>query len=253
MNFFSSSAQTLNKIQIFTVILTLIGLFHFDFTVVNISVVILSFYVYSILGISMTMHRYYTHKNFKLNQLLHWVFTFIALLAGRGSPIGWVYVHRQHHAYSDTAKDPHSPQNNGFKLFGFTTVESESSPKLFLIKDLINPAQLFINNYYLLIILVWLLLLSTISIELAYFSWIVPITFIQFSQNCFNYFAHTHGYRNFQTRDCSTNNPYLWPFILGDAWHNNHHGNAEQVSTKIKWFELDPVATFIKLVRKNSV
>lgn len=253
MNFFSSNSQTLNKIQTFTVISTLIGLLYFNFTTFNISIMILSFYVYSILGISMTMHRYYTHKNFSLNPVLHWVFTIIAVLSGRGSPIGWVYVHRQHHAYSDTVKDPHSPQNNGFKLFGFTTVDNESTPKLFLIKDLMNPAQLFINKYYLLIILVWLLLLSIVSIELVYFSWIVPVTCIQFSQNCFNYFAHTHGYRNFQTRDCSTNNPYLWPFILGDAWHNNHHGNAEQVSTKIKWFELDPVATFIKLVRKNSV
>ena len=148
MNFFSSNSQTLNKIQTFTVISTLIGLLYFNFTTFNISIMILSFYVYSILGISMTMHRYYTHKNFSLNPVLHWVFTIIAVLSGRGSPIGWVYVHRQHHAYSDTVKDPHSPQNNGFKLFGFTTVDNESTPKLFLIKDLMNPAQLFINKYY---------------------------------------------------------------------------------------------------------
>jgi fatty-acid desaturase len=102
MNFFSSSEQTLNKIQIFTILCTLLGLFYFQFTMTNIVLMIVSFYIYSILGLSMTMHRYYTHKSFELNKVMHWLFTFIAILTGRGSPLGWVYVHRQHHAYSDT-------------------------------------------------------------------------------------------------------------------------------------------------------
>lgn len=253
MNFFSSSEQTLNKIQAFTAVATIVGIFYFEFTLVNIALLVFSFYVYSILGLSMTMHRYYTHKSFELNHAMHWLFTFIAILTGRGSPIGWVYVHRQHHAYSDTEKDPHSPKFMGFKLFGFTPKKQEEKPKLFLIKDLMKPEQIFINKYYLAIIICWLILLGSIDVSLVYFTWVVPVLLVQFSQNCFNYFAHIHGYRNFVTRDDSTNNPYLWPFILGDAWHNNHHGNAEKASTKVKWFEFDPVAVVIELVRKKHV
>ena len=37
--------------------------------------------------------------------------------------------------------------------------------------------------------------------------------------------------------DNSTNNFWLWPFILGDAWHNNHHANADKTTTQIKKYE----------------
>jgi|688.fasta_scaffold10038_7 fatty-acid desaturase len=253
MNFFSSSEQTLNKIQIFTILCTLLGLFYFQFTMTNIVLMIVSFYIYSILGLSMTMHRYYTHKSFELNKVMHWLFTFIAILTGRGSPLGWVYVHRQHHAYSDTDKDPHGPGNIGFRLLGFTPSKTDEKPKLFLIKDLMKPEQILINKYYLLIIISWLLILGLIDLSLVYFTWVVPVLLVQFSQNCFNYFAHTYGYRNFSTRDNSTNNFFLWPFILGDAWHNNHHAHAEKSTTKIRWFEFDPVTYIIKLVGKKNV
>jgi stearoyl-CoA desaturase (delta-9 desaturase) len=59
-----------------------------------------------------------------------------------------------------------------------------------------------------------------------------------------------YGYRNFATDDCSTNNKYLWPFILGDAWHNNHHGNSVTKTTQVKWWELDPVRYIIKVIEK---
>jgi len=250
MKMFESNLNTLNKIQNFTLIMSIIGIFYFDFTALNISLVIVSFYVYSILGLSMTMHRYYAHKSFKMNFIFHWLFTLIAILTGRGSPLGWVYIHRLHHAFSDTDKDPHGPKTMGFKLFGFTPIEAKTKPNFFLVKELMTPSHLFINKYYLLIILAWLLILGTINLHLIYFIWILPIFCIQLSQNCFNHFAHKSGYRNFDTKDDSTNNTWLWPFILGDAWHNNHHANADKTTTQIKKYEFDPVAKYINLIKK---
>jgi stearoyl-CoA desaturase (delta-9 desaturase) len=250
MNFFSSNANTLNKIQLFTVITSITGLFYFDFTLLNVLLTIFSFYVYSIFGLSMTLHRYYTHKSFEMHPILHWVFTFISILTGRGSPLGWVYIHRLHHAFSDTDKDPHGPKTMGFKLFGFKPIEVQTKPNLFIVKDLMNPKQMFINKYYLLIILAWLVVLSIIDIQMIYFTWILPVFLVQLSQNSFNHFAHIYGYRNFETKDNSTNNFLLWPFILGDAWHNNHHANADKITTQIKRYEFDPVAKFISLIRK---
>lgn len=250
MNTFSSNSGTLNRIQNFTLITAVLGVFYFDFTFFYIALTVMSFYVYSILGLSMTMHRYYTHKSFEMNPVLHWLFTFIAVLTGRGSPLGWVYVHRLHHAFSDTDKDPHGPTTMGFKLFGFKPIESTAKPNLFIVKELITPTHLFINKYYLLIILGWLIVLGTVDINLIYFTWILPVFCVQLTQNCFNHFAHLSGYRNFQTKDNSTNNIWLWPVILGDAWHNNHHANAEKFTTKVKRHEFDPVASLIRLIKK---
>ncbi len=250
MSIFSSNADTLNKIQLLTVVASILGVFYFDFTLTNVLLTVLSFYVYSILGLSMTMHRYYTHKSFKLHPILHWVFTMIAILTGRGSPLGWVYIHRLHHAFSDTDKDPHGPKTMGFKLFGFKPIEAKTKSNPFIVKDLMNPSQVFINKYYLLIILVWLLVVGTINLNLIYFTWILPVFLIHLSQNSFNHFAHLYGYRNFESKDNSTNNIWLWPFILGDAWHNNHHANADQISTKVRKYEFDPVSIFINWVKQ---
>jgi stearoyl-CoA desaturase (delta-9 desaturase) len=60
-----------------------------------------------------------------------------------------------------------------------------------------------------------------------------------------------NGYRNFDTKDKSTNNVFMWPFILGDAWHNNHHAQAGQLSAKVKWWEIDPLAGFINLIKSK--
>jgi len=248
---FSASASTITKIQIITGLCAVAGMFHFDFTFQNTALSIVSFYIYSIIGISLTLHRYYSHRSFEFrNTFLKWICTFVAVLTGRGSPLGWVYVHRLHHAYSDKDGDPHSPHNLGFKLFGFRHIEDHSGKmKVFLVKELMTREQLFINKWYFAIIFSWLIFLALIDVNLIYFTWILPVMLVQLSQNCFNYFAHMHGYRNFETRDTSTNNVWLWPFILGDAWHNNHHSNAAALSTKIKPWELDPIAyvtTFIK-------
>jgi stearoyl-CoA desaturase (delta-9 desaturase) len=174
----------------------------------------------------------------------------ISLLAGRGSPLGWVYVHRQHHAYSDTEKDPHSPKFLKYKLFGFSHYKKQEEEKMqiFIVKDLMNKEQLFIHKWYMAIIMTAIVVFSLISIELLYFAWILPAFLVHISQNNFNYFGHMYGYRNFNTKDDSRNNMWLFPFILGEAWHNNHHKNPASVTTKIKHNEYDPVLSLIKLV-----
>lgn len=194
----------------------------------------------------MMLHRYYSHKNFYLNPIIKWIFTLFAILAGRGSVLGWVYVHRIHHATSDTEKDPHSPHFTNFKFFRFKPNLSNKKINHFIIKDLLIRPHILIDRYYLLIIFLFLLLLGLINVNLIFYVWALPVFAVSITQICFNYFAHKHGYRNFETKDRSTNNIYLWPFILGDAWHNNHHHNPGINSTKIKWWEFDPIAIFTK-------
>lgn len=249
---FSASANTITKVQLVTGILAVLGLFYFQFTLVNLIITVASFYLYSIIGVSLTLHRYYSHKGFEFrNNFLKWICTLVAVLSGRGSPLGWVYVHREHHAYADTDKDPHSPHILGFKLFGFRHIEDHSAKlKLFLIKDLMTKEQLFINKWYFAIIFAFLIVLGLVDYSLVYFAWILPAMLVQLSQNSFNYFCHMHGHRNFETKDTSTNNIYMWPFILGDAWHNNHHANAAKIETKVRWWEFDPVTTIIGFVKK---
>jgi stearoyl-CoA desaturase (delta-9 desaturase) len=246
-----SNRQNITILSVFLLVTSFVGLFYFDFTVNHMLLTLLFFYIYNILGNWMTLHRYYAHKSFEFkNNYLKYVFTIIALLTGRGSILGWVYIHRLHHAHADTDIDPHSPKYLGFKLFGFGHYKKleEENMKLFLVKDLMTKDQLFYHKYYIGIILLFLMTFISINMEYAYFCWILPCLFVQISQNTFNYFGHMRGYRNFHIKDNSTNNFYLFPLILGECWHNNHHANPKDYSTKINANEVDPLGNFIKLV-----
>jgi len=59
------------------------------------------------------------------------------------------------------------------------------------------------------------------------------------------------GYKNYNTKDNSINSPWLFPFILGEAWHNNHHGDAKNPNYGGRnWWELDPTYWIICLIKK---
>ena len=252
MRYLSSNPKVLFILQIMSFVTVLLGMFVVDLNWAYLIMSILSFYCYSILGISMMLHRYYSHKSFQLHPIIKWIFTVFALLAGRGSVLGWVYVHRIHHATSDTEKDPHSPHFKSFSFIGFKPVYDESKKiNYFIVKELLTEAHINIDKYYILGIVAFILFLGLIDVNLIFYIWALPTFAVSISQIAFNYFAHKHGYRNFSTRDFSTNNIYLWPFILGDAWHNNHHAHAEKVSTKVKRYEYDPIALLINLIRSD--
>jgi fatty-acid desaturase len=249
---FSASTPTISKLQLFAILIAIIGCLGVDFNSLTLTLTILAFYIFNVLGISITLHRYYTHKSFEFKySITKYLFTFISIIICRGSPIGWVYIHRLHHAYSDTDKDPHNPKILGFKIFDLTHIKKHDSKfNKFIVKDLLTTEQLHFNKYYLLYVLSYIVSLAIIDIQLIYFLWALPVALVHISQNSFNYFGHIFGYRNFQIDDHSTNNLFLFPFILGDAWHNNHHKNPALISNKVKFFEIDPAAAIINVIKK---
>lgn len=247
----SATPRSLFALQILSLLIIIIGIFFIEFSWTYFWLAVIAFYLYSIIGVSMMLHRYYSHKSFKLYHAIKWLFTVFAVLSGRGSPIGWVYIHRIHHATSDTEKDPHSPHFDTFKFVGFRPVyDDKKKINYFIVKELLTPIHIIIDKYYMLLIAVFLIILFAVDYNLVFYIWALPVFTVSVSQIAFNYFAHRYGYRNFETSDHSKNNIYLWPFILGDAWHNNHHSSAEKLSTKIKWWELDPLSIFIDLIKK---
>jgi fatty-acid desaturase len=250
---YGSTSKNIHILTLSITLLAVLGLFAFEFTYISVLITVISFYALNILGNWMMLHRYYAHKSFTFKyELVRKLFTVLTVLAGRGSPLGWSYIHRQHHAYSDTEKDPHSPKHLGFKLFGFGHYKGmeQEQMKLFLVKDLMDQEQLFIHKYYILIVLGLIAPVAIYDIQLLYFLWILPAFLVHISQNMFNYIGHMYGYRNFETKDDSRNCVWLFPLILGEAWHNNHHGNAKSCSTTHSKYELDPLMTLVSLVRK---
>lgn len=172
----------------------------------------------------------------------------------------WVAVHRQHHAYSDTEKDPHTPAvygvwkvllggaflyakciknmtNNQLQSFG------RGSPDDWLERNIYTPYN-------------WLGIVIMLVIDVLLFGavglvvWGVQMLWIPFwAAGVINGLAHTIGYRNFSTNDTSRN---LLPFgilIGGEELHNNHHGASASAKLSVKWFEIDIGWLWIKLFK----
>ena len=91
------------------------GIFNFsNFTLDNLLISLISFYILNIIGVWLTYHRYFSHRSFKFrNRIFEWIFTAIGVLTGRGSPISWVYLHRLHHKHSCLLYTSPSPRDRG--------------------------------------------------------------------------------------------------------------------------------------------
>src|SRR5262249_35742087 len=51
--------------------------------------------------------------------------------------------------------------------------------------------------------------------------------------------THIWGYRNFETRDLSTNLWWVALLSLGEGWHNNHHAYQRSARHGLRWWEFD--------------
>ena len=98
------------------------------------------------IGITYGYHRYFSHNDFTAKPWQEIVMLYCGLLCGNRSPLGWVGVHRMHHAYADTPKDPHSAKYQPWYNILFSLWRVESIPRKFL-KDMIaNPRVVFFHK-----------------------------------------------------------------------------------------------------------
>lgn len=251
MKYLSASSQNTFIIQALSTILSIIGIWYFNFTVVSILTIILACFFYSGIGISMTFHRYYTHRSFEFkSNIIRWICTWFGLMAGRGSVIGWVHIHREHHAYSDTVKDPHSPKYKGLSLFFPFMVNYGEKINRSLIREFWNKTHLNLNKFYMLLIIGWALLLFLIDPWVVYFFYIVPMAITHMLHNSFIYFGHMDYKNTDKKKDNSKNQWFYGIFLWGEGWHNNHHEDPKNWNFSKKWWQIDLISLVIKLVKK---
>lgn len=95
------------------------------------------YFILASIGITFGYHRYFSHKEFNAPKWLEFIFLYCGLLCGGRSALTWSAVHRIHHAYSDTPKDPHSPKYKQWYEILFSLWRVKKIPRKFC-KDLID-------------------------------------------------------------------------------------------------------------------
>lgn len=202
-------------------------------------------------GISLGYHRLLTHKSFSVSRNWEIFLTLWGALAFTGSSIGWVSVHRNHHRYSDTEKDPHSPVHRGSSIL---IASYKITPDKWGVRQLITDRfHLFLHRYYFGLLTLWAtLFFAFFGLTGLMHLVLIPAVISVWVSTVSNYMNHTWGYRNYDTRDNSLNNWFNALLTFGEGWHNNHHAYPGAWNFGHKWWELDIGAQIIKLVRTRT-
>lgn len=215
---------------------------------------LITFSVYTVVAICLTMtyHRFLSHRSFDFkNDIIRKLCVLICTIgSGFSSPIAWVAIHREHHRFSDTAKDPHvgSKINNFLKLH-FTSMFI--SPKIKYSTDLLrDPWYVFLHNHYFKLHLIWAGILGIINPILIITAYLVPLCLLWHAGNLVNSISHYWGYRNHNTTDKSKNNWIVGLIFFGE-WHNNHHNQPNKAKHGEKWWEIDIAYLVIRILGKN--
>jgi len=218
--------------------------------------VIFGYVCIMMLGISACYHRLLSHRGFQVHPVVKRIMLWFAAIGGQGSPIFWSIVHRDfHHKYTDQDRDPHSPRDgfwHSYMLWMFKITEKDLGSRgcLDLMRD---PDCQFVHKHYQTILWISHGLLALISIDLWLYTMLLPafIALHSFAlQTSLNH-SQSYGYTNYQVDNDSKNVIWLFPLILGEAWHNNHHAQAANPNYGHRhWWELDPTYYLIKLISR---
>lgn len=215
------------------------------------------------------LHRYVSHEMFTMNKFWERVFYFMTWLAQGSSflnPYAYGYMHRRHHAFTDTEDDPHSPlySDNVFQFMWKTNdiyqaikrrepeLDNRFTRNLPEWESFQRIADSWVSR------LAWVAFYTSFYAIFATHWWMwlfLPLHFVMGPTHgaIINWFAHKYGYRNFEQNNTSTN---LMPwdiFMMGEGLHNNHHFHFSRAKFSYKWWEFDPSYPLIWLMNKLNI
>ncbi len=244
---FASSRNSLIIYQILAHIALAILLF--SGTAQQWGIALVLYFLFTTVGGTVTYHRLLSHRSFNSPKWFEYLGTIVGSLGGNGSSIGWVAIHREHHRFTDTARDPHSPLYKNFFRVQFLSMCETPSPRY--IPDLLRSKfHLWMHKYYWIPNLVYVTVLYLIDPIAVIYAYFVPTLLMWHGGSLINTVNHTIGYRTHDTKECSTNNLFTGWLVSGEGWHNNHHAHASDPQFGKRWWEFDLGWQLIKLVRK---
>ncbi len=209
------------------------------------------------LGVTIYLHRYQAHRSLELHPAISHFFRFWLWFTTGMVTKEWTAVHRKHHAVVETEDDPHSPLIHGIWKVVFGGVglyrDEVKKPETLRTFGRGTPDDWLENTIYAPHHGKGLLLLGVIDVIVFGFVpglliWGVQMIWIPlWAAGVINGIGHYWGYRNFATKDNSTNIVPWGILIAGEELHNNHHAYASSARLSNKWFEFDIGWMYIRI------
>jgi stearoyl-CoA desaturase (delta-9 desaturase) len=212
----------------------------------------------TIVAVTVYLHRCQTHRALALHPAVEHGFRFWLWLTTGMVTREWVAVHRAHHAYCETEKDPHSPVVLGISevLWRGAELYRDAISKPALVERFGAGApddwlERSLYGRY-----TWQGVGFLLVIELVLFGapglalWACQMMWIPFlAAGVINGLGHHAGYRNYDCKEAATNIVPFGLLIGGEELHNNHHAFPTSAKFSVRWFELDIGWMYISLLR----
>lgn len=211
----------------------------------------------TIASVTIYLHRCQAHRALDLHPVVSHFFRFWLWLTTGMVTKEWVAVHRKHHAKCETKEDPHSPIVlgigkvlwEGAELYNVARHDAENldkygvgTPNDWLERNLYSPWR---NWGIILMLVVEVALFGPLGLTL----WAIQMMWIPlWAAGVINGLGHYLGYRNFETRDASTNLLPFGLFIGGEELHNNHHAYPSSAKLSARWYEFDLGWGYIRMM-----
>jgi len=215
------------------------------------------------------LHRYAAHRMFKLSTTWDRIFHLLTFLFQGSSylhPMGYALLHREHHAFSDTERDPHSPHTSrGFLDMNVKTALRYVALRKGRIRTEARfeggvpswPALERVGDFWLTRVAfggLYTLFYIAFAPHWAFFL-LLPAHYLMGPLHgaIVNWGGHMYGYRNFGTDDKSRNTLPFDFLTLGELFQNNHHRYGQSLNFAARWFEIDPSYWVIRLFAKLGI
>ena len=180
-------------------------------------------------------------------------------------PRAYGVLHRMHHVYSDTEKDPHSPlfYKDVWQMMKHTAsiyksfYDGKGKPEEQFTAEYLpmweKLDRLGNNN---IVRLLFGLGYTAFYIFFAPNAWwflLLPIHFLMgpIQGAVVNWCGHKYGYSNYDNDDHSRNSSPWGVLLMGELFQNNHHHAKDNANFARKWFEFD--LTYLIMVGLHKI
>ncbi|MDB5033452.1 MAG: stearoyl-CoA 9-desaturase [Chlorobi bacterium] len=213
-------------------------------------------YLVRMFAVTAGYHRYFAHRTYKTSRVFQFILGFMGATSLQNGPLWWAAHHRNHHRFSDTEHDVHSPVVGGvwWAHVGWILSKKFSAYDPKVVHDLEKfPEIRWLNRHYIWAAVLMAAVLYGVGMILQYeapqlhtsgfqlliWGGFISTTILYHGTFTINSLAHMFGSRRFETSDDSRNNFFLALITLGEGWHNNHHRYLASERQGFYWWEID--------------